>query len=253
MEPPTCVRPGDDAPTHPMRSTGVLVPVEGLRAHRKRRAEESEQEEAMLSAEPPAASLAVSHAVPQMPMLQSVVAVSRSSAELVADVLARAGDDSDGAARLVEQQATLVSAAGLARVALTGLGDAASRYVGTEVAVTCTGAATSVGASSLDAVADARAAVVAARKYLSCRPCVGVCLSVCRCQPRIGQREVMSVCLGARKTGVPHPLRGPAGPCSFNVGRRRRGATPWLFVWLNQVKSRAAPSPFPASFESRRC
>ena len=158
------VRPGDDAPTHPMRSTGVLVPVEGLRAHRKRRAEESEQEEAMLSAEPPAASLAVSHAVPQMPMLQSVVAVSRSSVELVADVLARAGDDSDGAARLVEQQATLVSAAGLARVALTELGDAASRYVGTEVAVTCTGAATSVGASSLDAVADARAAVVAARK-----------------------------------------------------------------------------------------
>ena len=131
------VRPGDDAPTHPMRSTGVLVPVEGLRAQRKRRAEESEQEEAMLSAEPPAASSAVSHAAPQMPMLQSVVVVSRSSAELVADVLARAGNDSDGAARLVEQQATPVSAAGPARVALTG---------------------------SLDAVADARATVVAARK-----------------------------------------------------------------------------------------
>ena len=43
-----------------------------------------------------------------------------------------------------------------------------------------------------------------------------------------------------------------------NVSRGRRGIgpgprTPWLFVWLNQVKSRAAPSPFPASFESRRC
>ena len=97
------VRPGDDAPTHPMRSTGVLVPVEGLRAQRKRRAEESEQEEATLSAEPSAASSAVSHAAPQMPMLQSVVVVSRSSAELVADVLARAGNDSDGATRLVEQ------------------------------------------------------------------------------------------------------------------------------------------------------
>ena len=40
------VRPGDDAPMHPMRSTGVRVPVKGLRAQRKRWAEESKQEEA---------------------------------------------------------------------------------------------------------------------------------------------------------------------------------------------------------------
>jgi len=53
------VRPGHDAPTHPMRGTGVLVPVEGLRAQRKCRAEESEQEEATLSAEPPGLSVFV--------------------------------------------------------------------------------------------------------------------------------------------------------------------------------------------------
>ena len=41
------VRPGDDALMHPMRSTGVLVPVECLRAQRKRRAQDSEQADAM--------------------------------------------------------------------------------------------------------------------------------------------------------------------------------------------------------------
>jgi len=147
---------------HPMRSTGVLVPVECLRAQRKRRAQDSEQADAMPLVEPFAASPVVWHAAPQTPPWQSDAAVPRSAAELAADVLARAGDDGDAAARFVAQQATLVTAAGLARVGLAGLGDAVAVCAATSC--TSTGGTVSAGAASSDAVADARAAVSAARK-----------------------------------------------------------------------------------------
>ena len=86
-----------------------------------------------MSAELSAASSADCYAAPRTPPSQSEVAVPRSSAVLAADVLARVGDDGDAAARLVEQQATLVSPAGSACLGHAGLGDAASRCAGMSV------------------------------------------------------------------------------------------------------------------------
>ena len=60
--------------------------------------------------------------------------------------------------------------------------------------------------------------------------------SLCGSDVRYGLRDVFKLQYDVRR----------------GVGLSFSWSTPWLFAWLERFKSRAAPSPFPALFESRR-